>query len=254
MERFFARGVATGTALVLSSCAYDLTPYQVAPEEGTGAGSTHAVSSAAAGGAPGQSSSSTSSGDGGGGGGAGSSSSGVQSPYDFCNEYDSLEDSGNWNEGNKVAFNAGHADLGPDNNLSYVAWHDDLHITPPCVFTTRLIANTGTASFGLRKNGNNQVYILITDAEIHGLDPNAIPLQGALPMTLAIVVTATDLVTGFKDADGWHRVDSIPRPDWISSGIRSVMAKAGDDLSASFDEYNADPVRPADVGEPPLGP
>lgn len=249
---------------LVGACAYDLDPYQ--PDGAGAAGSTESAATShagaptsnastgtsSAGGAPSSTgvtvdAASASSGD-----PASSSSGGVEKAYPFCNDADPLDDGANWNDGNVVDFSSGHVVVGPDNGLSWVTWHDDLDLAPPCVFTTRLLTNAGVAYFGLRRNSSNQFYISVDDATVHGPNPVSAAINGALPMTLAIVVSGGAIISAFRDASGWHRLDSIGAPPWIGMGLRPVMSKSGDDLYATFDAYNADLLRPSDIGEPPL--
>lgn len=240
----------------LGACAYDLDPYRSRGSEGGAATISSSIASAAltSSGSSGQITAatgqpiptSTSSAD-------GSSSSGADPgrPYPFCSEPDPLDDPGNWNDGNQVEFEGGHVQVGPDNAFSYVTWEDLLEIQAPCVFTVRLESNFGAASFGLRKNGANQLYMIIHDNLVEGPSGNS-GIDGEFPMTLALVITSDSVVSAFRDVSGWHRVDSVGAPAWLGDGLRPVMTKSGDDLYAIFDAYNAAPVFPSDIEEPPL--
>lgn len=257
MDRVCARGASVGAAvLLLASCAYDLSPYQVDASTSSSSGTTSS-SAVGGGGAAGnttatssssKSASSTSTGT----MEASSSSGVVETPYPFCSDPDPLDDAANWNDGNQVTFDGGQVQIGPDNGLSFLTWHDDLNIAAPCVFTTRLLKNQGFATFGLRKNSGNLFFMSATDKFIHGPNPASDAVAGSFPMTLAIIVSGGAVITAFHDASGWHRLDSIGAPSWITDGLRPVMAKSGDDLYAVFDAFNADPVYPSDIGEPPL--
>lgn len=259
-------GSASITLLALGlvgACAYDLDPYQPDGAGASGAtsnsaGSNSSGATSSAGGAPATTATGTTSTNDAASSASGdatvaSSSSGtVEAPYPFCNDPDPLDDSDNWNDGNAVNFTGGHVVIGPDNGLSWVTWHDDVDVAPPCVFTTQLLTNAGLTYFGLRRSSSNQFYISVDDATVHGPNPASMAKVGALPMTLAIVVSGGAVITAFRDAAGWHRLDSIGAPSWIDMGLRPVMSKSGDDLYATFDAYNADTLRPSDIGEPPL--
>jgi len=251
-----SRARTAGAALfaLLGACAYDLDPYRSEERAGVGGGTT-SVSASSTGDTTSAASgvlAATASGTGPTSTASTTSSGGPEAAYPFCNDSDPLDDSGNWNDGNQVEFVGGHAKIGPDNTLSYLTWHEDLDVTAPCVFTVRLTSSLGAASFGLRKNASNQLYITTNDAAVHGANTASSAVSGTLPMTLAIVVTTSEIVSAFRDSDGWHRLDSIGKPAWLADGLRPVMAKPGDDLYATFDSYNADLVFPSDIGEPPL--